>query len=821
MLYSNYNNYPDSIIITSLLKFILWRKLGAVSKKYYIGGFMKKIMAGILLLALLLTACNSEEQTSVSNEDKSDETSVEEAVTNDETDNETSETEEMVEEVTLINVEDIEETVRELADAKDIYVGAAVEPAYLDEPDYVECLTTHFNTITPENRMKWSFIHPEKDVYDFSGGDKIVEFAIANDMHVRGHALVWHIQNPDWLIEGNYNKEELEAILEDHVKTVVGHYKGEVYAWDVVNEMIDNRDFRSTIWYDTLGEEYIEKALIWAREADPDALLYINDYMVEEENLKSNAMYDLCVDLLDKGVPLDGVGFQFHIDPNNPFNMLRVYANIKRFRELGLLVDFTEIDLRIGGTATDAKLESQRDYYYELMELVNNLEGVNNYTTWGLSDKYSWVPDYFSGFGHALPFDETYAPKPAYYGMLEGIYEETKELGYEAKLANLTESRIVLAPLQAAYLEEVPALDGEISDGEWDNANRYTFAYNQLYSLDQIPSKDLNDIYGEWTVGFNGDTLYGMVIRQDDILVDDHATNYMNDCIEVFIEYGTYFNQLRTIIGADFEMNFATAEAVWSEDYSVLEYSIKLPESDLTGLMMGFNIAMSDNDSNEGSREVQLYPITGANNSYKGQDLINIQFEGDTPRPVDKTRISPTFFINEAAEAPVIDGEEGSYEWGPSVGYQFAYNQLGGKDQTLPPNEDLNGTWELMYIEDTLYGQVRIQDDLLVVNPDQPIFGDHVSFDFEVGDAMYNFIMPISGDMVATNNNLSVNSVWSDDNQFVEFVIHFDKAFEKDFIWNFMISLTDYDEELAYKLYPIYGHNESPAEGNLAEVTIN
>lgn len=147
------------------------------------------------------------------------------------------------------------------ANKKEKFIGAAVEAHQLLEEDFSTILKNEFNVITPKNSMKWERIHPQKDKYDFSDSDKIVEYAIKNKMKVRGHTLVWHNQNPTWLTDKNWTKEELLVILENHIKTVVGHYKGKVYAWDVVNEMIEGSGYRSSIWYDTIGPEYIELAL--------------------------------------------------------------------------------------------------------------------------------------------------------------------------------------------------------------------------------------------------------------------------------------------------------------------------------------------------------------------------------------------------------------------------------------------------------------------------------------------------------------------------------------------------------------------------------
>ena len=171
-------------------------------------------------------------------------------------------------------------SLRSLAQARGIAIGAAVGPQYLrDEPAYAETLGREFSMLTPENAMKFGLVHPDRDRYDFTDADYIVDFAEAHGMQVRGHNLVWHFQLPTWLTEGTWTRDELIAILHEHITTVVGHYRGRVAAWDVVNEAVgDDGSLRDTIWLRGIGPEYVDMAFRWAHEADPDALLFYNDY---------------------------------------------------------------------------------------------------------------------------------------------------------------------------------------------------------------------------------------------------------------------------------------------------------------------------------------------------------------------------------------------------------------------------------------------------------------------------------------------------------------------------------------------------------------
>ncbi len=180
-----------------------------------------------------------------------------------------------------------ERTLREAAETSGPLIGTAVRPAQLSEPAYASTLAREFNMLEPEDALKWEVVHPTRLSYDFSQGDQIVGFAMRHGMKVRGHTLVWHRQNPKWLTEGNYRSAELAEILENHIKTLVGHYRGKIFAWDVVNEAFDELhpgDLRNTIWRDQPGigvaekpaatYSYIERCFRWAHEADPHALLF-------------------------------------------------------------------------------------------------------------------------------------------------------------------------------------------------------------------------------------------------------------------------------------------------------------------------------------------------------------------------------------------------------------------------------------------------------------------------------------------------------------------------------------------------------------------
>jgi endo-1,4-beta-xylanase len=331
-------------------------------------------------------------------------------------------------------------SLREAAQRAGILVGTAVRPEQLSEPAYATTLAREFDMLEPEDAMKWEVLHPARKTFDFSQADRVAAFAISHRMKVRGHTLVWHQQNPKWLSAGKYSPDQLAQILEEHIKTVVGHYKGKVFAWDVVNEAFDERDvgkFRSTIWYDQpgigragKGSSYLEDCFRWARAADPDALLFYNDAEAEAINPKSDAIYGLVRDFRRRGVPIDGVGFQLHISNLRP-DIVSISANIARFAALGVQVHITEMDVSLpvnaSGDASLDDLQRQAEIYRQIAAACLSHPGCTAIQTWGFTDKYSWIGSHSKHKqGAALLFDRNYRPKPAYEALRRTLEQKRR-----------------------------------------------------------------------------------------------------------------------------------------------------------------------------------------------------------------------------------------------------------------------------------------------------------------------------------------------------------------------------------------------------------
>jgi endo-1,4-beta-xylanase len=314
----------------------------------------------------------------------------------------------------------------ELGDKHGLYVGAAVAPGPLGcEAAYASALSHEFNMLTTENAMKFGPIHPQPNRYAFQDADEIVTFAAQHDMRVRGHTLIWHNQLPAWVPDRDWTRDELLNVMQEHIATVVGRYKGRVQVWDVVNEAIADRtgSLRSTVWEKHIGPEYLDLAFQWAHEADPEALLFYNDYGAEGMNRKSEKVYELVQGMLDRDVPIHGVGLQMHIKATQPPNWGRVRENMQRINALGLEVHITELDVRIPGEITKSKLAAQAEVYRDALETCLSAPRCTAFVIWGFTDRHSWVPGFFEGWGAALPFDEIYQPKPAYDALAETLAE--------------------------------------------------------------------------------------------------------------------------------------------------------------------------------------------------------------------------------------------------------------------------------------------------------------------------------------------------------------------------------------------------------------
>ncbi len=322
------------------------------------------------------------------------------------------------------------QTLRELAQKRGVLIGTA-HSGRTSDTEYLDLMGREFNQVEAENATKFGPIHPAEDSYNFAPVDTMVEYAAAHKMRVRGHVFVWHNQNPKWITDGGLSPEQLAAALQKHIATVGGRYRGKIFAWDVVNEaFLDNGSLRDTVWLNKPGiglngTKYMEKSFRWAREADPDAKLFYNDYSAEGVNAKSDAIYEMAKDFKKRGVPIDGIGLQAHLRLSAAGNLASIEANIKRITELGLQVHITELDVRIpvdaSGKASESDIEAQAKLYGAVASICLKYPLCTSIQTWGFTDKYSWIPRTYPGFGAALLLDRAFQPKPAYKALLDAL----------------------------------------------------------------------------------------------------------------------------------------------------------------------------------------------------------------------------------------------------------------------------------------------------------------------------------------------------------------------------------------------------------------
>lgn len=307
-----------------------------------------------------------------------------------------------------------EPTLRTLAAARGMQIGTAVSmPALEQSGAYRDKLRYEFNSVTPENAMKWSRVEPQRGAYEWGPADDLVELAEQSNQTVRGHTLVWHGSLPGWLTGGTFTDGEVRAILKQHIEVMVGRYAGRVAAWDVVNEPFnEDGSLRDSFWLQRLGPGYIAEAFHWARAADPEAKLYLNDYATGYDNPKRQALYNLVRDLRAQGVPIDGVGFQTHEPLHSQMSQLR--STLQLFADLGLDVAITELDVRMELPVTAAKLATQAERYARATAACVAVRRCMSLTVWGFTDAHSWVPGSLPGWGAAHLLDESYQPKPAY-----------------------------------------------------------------------------------------------------------------------------------------------------------------------------------------------------------------------------------------------------------------------------------------------------------------------------------------------------------------------------------------------------------------------
>ncbi len=291
-------------------------------------------------------------------------------------------------------------------------LGSAVLGARGWDASYLKAFLAHYDSLTPENAMKMDALQPRRGSYVFKDADTMTNWALSNGKSVHGHTLIWGNQLPLWMKTTTWDRDSLLAVLRDHVSTVVGHFRGRVGEWDVVNEPLDAAGrLEQSVWASTIGFQYIEDALKAAHAADPQAKLFINEQGIEA-GPKADAMLWLLWTLIQRGAPIDGVGIQMHTSTASYAKEADIAATMRRYASLGLKVEITEMDVRTSTTpgTVAQKLAAQADAYGKAARACNEVSACTRFATWGFTDSQSWLGRAEMG----LPFDASFRPKPAW-----------------------------------------------------------------------------------------------------------------------------------------------------------------------------------------------------------------------------------------------------------------------------------------------------------------------------------------------------------------------------------------------------------------------
>jgi len=286
------------------------------------------------------------------------------------------------------------------------YFGTAVANGKLGDSTYVSILDREFNMITPENEMKWTSTEPSRGNFTFGAADNIVNHALAHGQRMRGHTTVWHNQLPTW-VSSITDANTLRSVMNNHITTEMTHFKGKIYAWDVVNEAFadGSRNHRSSVFQNVLGNGFIEEAFRTARAADPGAKLCYNDYNIEDWNAaKTQGVYSMVQDFKNRGVPIDCVGLQSHFGSGGPPSTFQ--TTLSNFAALGVDVQLTELDIAQAGTTA----------YSNTVKACMNVSRCAGITVWGIRDTDSWRTG-----ENALLFDGNGNKKAAYNSVLSAL----------------------------------------------------------------------------------------------------------------------------------------------------------------------------------------------------------------------------------------------------------------------------------------------------------------------------------------------------------------------------------------------------------------
>lgn len=307
-------------------------------------------------------------------------------------------------------------------------IGASLNVSLMkNNVKYNGVVTREFNSITAENAMKFGALQPSQGSFSWADADYLVSFAQANNKRIHGHTLNWYTSLPSWVTNFVGDSAAWENLMKTHIQTVVSHFKGKVSSWDVVNEDFEDTGVpRNSIWRQKLGNDYVARCFKYAHEADPDAILFYNDYGHEYSAAKRTAIVNMIADFKNRGIPIHGIGMQFHM--TNTTTDANIVAAITSAASTGLKVHISELDIRLnnnkvqGLVFTAAMAAQQADRYKFVVQTYNAIPANQKFgiTTWNVSDADSWIPGWLGAPDFPLPFDKNYLRKPAYHSIIVG-----------------------------------------------------------------------------------------------------------------------------------------------------------------------------------------------------------------------------------------------------------------------------------------------------------------------------------------------------------------------------------------------------------------
>lgn len=329
-----------------------------------------------------------------------------------------------------------------LKNVSEFPIGTAIQiQTLMNDPELSKLQIENFNSITSDRDMKMNRIIPTEGNYNWKTVDTILYYAKTHDQRLFGHNLIWHSSTPEWVeTKGAKDSLWLAKFMKEYIHSYVGRYKGKVAAWDVVNEGFETvgGNYRKTFWYNKIGKDYIAKAFIYAHEADPKAVLFYNDFNIERDTVKLNAVLKMVKDLKAQGVPISGIGFQMHIRMDTPDDVIA--NSLRKAAETGLQIHLSEVDIifnkhndtqnggiQIYNKLTDEMRKAQAEKYKNLVLMYRKIVPKSQQfgiTFWNFTDRDTWINPFFNLKDWPTIYDNSLKPKPAYFGFKEGLEQE-------------------------------------------------------------------------------------------------------------------------------------------------------------------------------------------------------------------------------------------------------------------------------------------------------------------------------------------------------------------------------------------------------------